>query len=212
MRSRRINRRPAGGALINKEFGSFTAFVNDAATGRITLARRAGPGAAPSLRPWRSPVRAGREGWQRMKVLRDAIFAKMASRIHKNEVQFRISGGAVNVARFLSGRPDCFAARVRSNQVKDLKGRKVLRMVVNVGARGAVSPDTFFARGAAAVTLIEALERAGYRVQVDMISLALADTSARRRCGSPVASRMRGRSCSSTSWRSASPIRHCTAS
>ena len=56
-----------------------------------------------------------------MKVLRDAIFAKMASRIHKNEVQFRISGGAVNVARFLSGRPDCFAASVRSNQIKDLK-------------------------------------------------------------------------------------------
>ena len=83
------------------------------------------------------------------------------SRIHKNEMQFRISGGAVNVARFLSGRPDCFAARVRSNQVKDLRSRKVLRMVVNVGARGAVSPDTFFARGAAAVTLIEALERAG---------------------------------------------------
>ena len=39
-----------------------------------------------------------------------------------------------------------------------------------------MSPDTFFARGAAAVTLIEALERAGYRVQVDMISLAIADT------------------------------------
>ena len=32
------------------------------------------------------------EGWQRMKVLRDAIFAKMASRIHRNEVQFRIVG------------------------------------------------------------------------------------------------------------------------
>ena len=48
----------------------------------------------------------------------------------------------------------------------------VLRMVVNVGARASVSADTFFARGAAAVTLIEALERAGMRVQVDMLSLA----------------------------------------
>jgi hypothetical protein len=39
------------------------------------------------------------------------------------------------------------------------------------GARANVSADSFFARGAAAVTLIEALERAGFRVQVDMISL-----------------------------------------
>jgi hypothetical protein len=35
-----------------------------------------------------------------------------------------------------------------------------------------VSAETFFARGAAAVTLIEALERAGMRIQVDMLSLA----------------------------------------
>ena len=35
-----------------------------------------------------------------------------------------------------------------------------------------MSADTFFARGAAAVTLIEALERAGMRVRVDMLSLA----------------------------------------
>ncbi len=176
MRSRRVNRRPAGGGLINKEFASFTAFVNDAATGQDHPGS-AGWAGCSTLPEAVTIARQGwPEGWQRMKVLRDAIFAKMASRIHKNEVQFRISGGAVNVARFLSGRPDCFAARVRSNQIKNLRRRKVLRMVVNVGARGAVSPDTFFARGAAAVTLIEALERAGYRVQVDMISLALGDT------------------------------------
>ena len=106
------------------------------------------------------------------KALRDAIFARMASQVHRDQMQFRIAGGAVNVARFLSGRLDCFAARVKSNQVKDLRSRKVLRLVVNVGARGTVSADTFFARGAAAVTLIEALERAGMRVQVDMLSLA----------------------------------------
>jgi hypothetical protein len=108
-----------------------------------------------------------------MKALRDAIFAKIASQVHRDVMQFRIAGGAVNVARFLSGRPDCFAARVKSNQVKDLRSRKVLRMVVNVGARGSVSADIFFARGAAAVTLIEALERAGMRVQLDMLSLAI---------------------------------------
>jgi hypothetical protein len=112
------------------------------------------------------------EGWQAMKALRDSIFGKMASQVQKDKVEFRVSGGAVNVGRFLSGRPDCFQTRVKSPDVKQTKSKKVLRVVINTGARAAVSPETFFARGAAAVTLIEALERAGYRVIVDMVSLA----------------------------------------
>ena len=64
------------------------------------------------------------EGWQRMKALRDAIFARMASQVHRDVIQFRIAGGAVNVARFLSGRPDCFMARVKSSHVKGLRSRK----------------------------------------------------------------------------------------
>ena len=157
---------------MNKEFSSFSAFVNDAATGSDRF-RDAGWSGCATLGEAVDLARHGwPEGWQRMKALRDAIFAKMASQIHRDVVQFRIAGGAVNVARFLSGRPDCFMARVRSNQVKDLRSRKALKMVVNVGARASVSADTFFARGAAAVTLIEALERAGIRVQVDMLSLA----------------------------------------
>ena len=39
------------------------------------------------------------EGWQRMKALRDSIFAKMASQVQRDRMQFRIAGGAVNVAR-----------------------------------------------------------------------------------------------------------------
>lgn len=62
MRSRRFNRRSAGGGFINKEFASFTAFVNDARPDRITLALRDGPGAARSPRRWRLPVRAGWKG------------------------------------------------------------------------------------------------------------------------------------------------------
>jgi len=171
MARRRISR-PRGGTFVNKEYPAFGAFVNDAATGP-DYQRQAGWSGCATLGEAVDLARHGwPEGWRRMKALRDAIFAKMASQVHRDVVQFRIAGGAVNVARFLSGRPDCFMARVKSNQVKDLRSRKVLKMVVNVGARASVSSDTFFARGAAAVTLIEALERAGIRVQVDMLSLA----------------------------------------
>jgi hypothetical protein len=178
---RRLNPRAFGGVSIVKEYSSFTGFVNDAATGP-QHSGAAGWAGCGTLAEAVEIARSGwPEGWQRMKALRDSIFAKMASQVQKDRVQFRIAGGAVNVARFLSGRPDCFAARVRSNQLKDQHSRKVLRMVVNVGARGRVSADTFFARGAAAVTLIEALERAGYRMQVDMISLAIGDSEGRRK-------------------------------
>jgi hypothetical protein len=171
MRHKTVSR-PSGGATISKQFGSFTAFVNDAATGVDVNGAGAWAGCG-SLPEAVEVARQGwPEGWQRMKALRDAIFGRMGSRVQKDLVQFRIAGGAVNVGRFLSGRPDCFAARVRSNQVKDLRSRKVVRMIVNVGARASVSADTIFARGAAALTLVEALERAGMRVQVDMITLA----------------------------------------
>ena len=148
MARRRQLSRPSGATLVNKEFGSFSDFVRDAARGpeRPDPASWAGCG---TLADAVDLARNGwPEGWRRMKALRDAIFAKMASQVQRDVVQFRIAGGAVNVGRFLSGRPDCFAARVRSNQVKDLRSRKVLRMVVNVGARASVSPDVFFARGA----------------------------------------------------------------
>ena len=131
---------------------------------------------------------------------------------HSQEVEcsFASSGGAVNVARFLSGRPDCFAARVRSNQIKDVRSRKVLRMVVNVGAGGAISPDTFFARGACRCHADRSVGAGRLSSASSTSSASLSETpSARRRCGSPVASRKRGRSCSSTSWRSASPIPRC---
>ena len=144
-----------------------------------------------------------------MKALREAIFAKMASRMQRDVVQFRIAGGAVNVGRFLSGRPDCFAARVRAAEVKEARSRRVVRMVVNVGARASVSSDVFFARGAAAVTLIEALERAGLRVQVDMVTVATNEVGTVR-----LATRLKaaGRWCSSISWHSASPTPRCTGS
>jgi hypothetical protein len=160
------------GRCASKDYATFGDFVRDAAGGpdRFDPASWAG---CSSLAEAVVLARGGwPEGWQRMKALRDAIFAKMASQIHRDVVQFRIAGGAVNVARFLTGRPDCFAARVRSTQVKELRSRKIVRMVVNVGARASVSADVFFARGAAAVTLIEALERAGVRVVVDMVTVA----------------------------------------
>jgi hypothetical protein len=172
MRRRQPSSPASSAAFVSKDFGSFTEFVNAAATGEDLYAESSWAGGVTLAEAVDLARRGWPEGWQRMKALRDAIFARMASRIHKDVVQFRIAGGAVNVGRYLSGRPDCFAARVRSNQLKDLRSRKVVRMVVNVGARASVSADTIFARGAAAVTLIEALERAGLRVQVEMVTLA----------------------------------------
>jgi hypothetical protein len=137
MRRRRFSR-PRGGKSVSREYASFSAFVEDAAGGQDRYPSNEWSGGVTLAGAVDLARNGWPEGWRRMKALRDAIFAKMASQVHRDVMQFRIAGGAVNVARFLTGRPDCFAARVRSNQVKDLRSRKVLRMVVNVGARGSV--------------------------------------------------------------------------
>ena len=121
-RRRFTNRRT--GRSADKSYGSFSEFVRDAASGPDRIDMVGWAGCATLAEAIELARNGWPEGWQRMKALRDAIFARMASQVHRDVMQFRIAGGAVNVARFLSGRPDCFMARVKSNQVKDLRSRK----------------------------------------------------------------------------------------
>ncbi len=51
-------------------------------------------------------------------------------------------------------------------------GKRVLKIVVNVGARQSVPADVIFTRGAAAVALVNALEQSSYRCELWIASLA----------------------------------------
>ena len=69
-----------GARWSTKSSPSFTAFVNDAATGPDHSGSAGWAGCSTLSEAVEIARQGWPEGWQRMKVLRDAIFAKMASR------------------------------------------------------------------------------------------------------------------------------------
>ena len=71
---------------MNKEFASFTAFVNEAATGPDQQRELAWARCA-TLREAVDLARQGwLEGWRRIKALRDAMSARMASQVQRDVV------------------------------------------------------------------------------------------------------------------------------
>jgi hypothetical protein len=90
--------------------------------------------------------------------LRDAILRKASKQIEKRRAAFAVAGGTVSVGRYITGRPHCFITRTKTHESRHGRGKRILKIVVNVGARAGVSADVMFTRGAAAVALVNALE------------------------------------------------------
>jgi hypothetical protein len=68
----------------------------------------------------------------------------------------------VDVGRFLSGEPECFGTEIADG---GSISRPVVKIVANLAASGAVTPQSLFIRGAAIVAAIDILEALGRRVE-----------------------------------------------
>lgn len=168
---------------MTKEYANLTAYLADCdkAAIQLKMSRSASIAALASRRgiDWSGAASYGDayemacKGWPDglalMQPLVSDIFKRVGARIEKTRIVFRVAGGCVNVGRHLSGRPDAFQARVRSQETAGVK-KNVLKMVINVGARAGVGGETIFNRGAAAVALVQALEKAGRRVEIWMVT------------------------------------------
>jgi hypothetical protein len=108
------------------------------------------------------------DGLARVKTLADALVVQVFDRVQRTVFTTSVAGGAVNVGRFLAGRPDCFD-RWTPDVVATGRG-PIVRVVYNTGASAAVSAERMFRRGSAAVALIDLLERSGRRVEVMVAS------------------------------------------
>lgn len=76
-----------------------------------------------------------------------------------------LSGGSVDIGRYLQGEPDCFRS------VKKQKtGQRQVDIAFNCTVSGGVDTDTIFKRGAAIVKLIEKLEKSGASVRLTMVT------------------------------------------
>lgn len=127
-------------------------------------------------RSWAKSVKLARTGWKEgreaIQELRDRVYQQIATHIKVPRTVTSVYGGHVNVGAYLTGRPDCFFRREQTNVLRDGFPGKVLRIVVNTGARASVSNRAMIHRGAAAYALIDALEYSGHRCEVILASVA----------------------------------------
>lgn len=77
--------------------------------------------------------------------------------------RYDVSGGEVDIDRFLHGEPECLLELVPRQIAK--AGRAV-RLVVHNGVRADISADVYRRRGAAVVALLDALQRAGHPLEI----------------------------------------------
>lgn len=114
----------------------------------VELARRGWPEGAAKALELRAEVESA---------VRDLINARSTS------YTFDVAGEFVDVGRFLSGEPECFGSE---SQDYGNNAKPVVKIVANLAASGAVSPQSLFVRGAAIVAAVDILEALGRRVEV----------------------------------------------
>lgn len=101
----------------------------------------------------------------------DRLVAMLQGMIERPTIVYDVEGAALDMGRYLEGEPECW---MRFEQER----AKFVRLVINVGASGAISGGTLIARGAVIIALAEVLEMSGTRCEITVVD-ATGDKSMR---------------------------------
>lgn len=110
-------------------------------------------------------------GWEEVA---DSIYVEDAALAIPREIQDQFktyadhSGGAVNVTAHINGQPEDMLQFEPSTQKK-----RTIRLLVNVSASGGTGSDYMKQRGMTIISIIDWLEKSGYRVRLDVCDTLL---------------------------------------
>ncbi len=108
------------------------------------------------------------EGWEKGLDLIDkysiTISEQIVKKLYIPEITYDTTGDVLDVGRYVIGEPEDFMSLTPAEI--DLEPR-ILHVVANLGASGAVSADSIMHKGAAVCALVDALESHGKRVILD---------------------------------------------
>lgn len=121
-------------------------------------------------RTFEEAVTIARIGWERkaseLQRLSAPIVEKITSLVERSDINYDVEGTQVDIARFVDGEPECW--QYWTQTYHESTGTKHLRIVFNCMISAGITNDVIIAKGAAIASLIEALEFAGHRVQLDV--------------------------------------------
>ncbi len=109
------------------------------------------------------------EGVKKIIDLSASLSDEIISILHVPEVHYNVTGDQLDVGRYVAGEPEDFMTLVPA-EIEDRP--KILHLVANVCASAGVKGDTMIRKGAAVVALVDALEKHGKRLSVDVASLS----------------------------------------
>ena len=93
----------------------------------------------------------------------------LAGEVVKPEVYYDVIGeGGLDMGRYYSDEPECF---MDWRDSPDTTFSRQIKMCVNISAAAGVSTESITRRGAATIALIEALETAGIRVELEAVKI-----------------------------------------
>lgn len=157
---------------IVREFGHFDEFADAVEFGQIPCpdmgqASETGRKDFTGTRDYAEAIHLLRNGWNdganKMDAAKEAVIKTLS---HKTiETEYDVSGSFVDVGRFLSGEPENMV------DFKEQASHKMISIGLNVCVSSRVSQETIFSRGAAVLALIEAFEKSGASVQVNLFEV-----------------------------------------
>jgi hypothetical protein len=117
---------------------------------------------------WDDAVQLADNGYSAVRPTVDALVEKMEKKLAPKllpayEMFFDVSGGAVDIGRFLDGEPECM---VETRLVKVAKPGRVISILVSGGVMQDARLEDILTRGCAIVALVDSLERMQHRAEI----------------------------------------------
>lgn len=129
---------------------------------------------------WNESKRLALMGWQKGLVEIDKFQARVneliTSKIVRHKPVYTVAGNYIDIGNYLSNDPECFIAKEYDENNQQ---GKIITIVCSISFSAAISPETIIQRGAMICALIDAIEYAGYRVEV-IANVALAEDCSNR--------------------------------
>jgi hypothetical protein len=165
------------GGDIRREFDTYSAFVERAVNGDSVLAsdRRSSRESDASSSwdygaGWDGAVKLAELGWpdglERLERAQAEILGGGTLTV-RHEVHYDVAGDEPDVGRFVSGEPENM---LTFDTVITAGPGPIVSLVVNLSCSAVISARSYFARGAAVMVLIDALEDAGRRVELSVVA------------------------------------------
>lgn len=165
------------------DFDSYQSFLN-ATEAEVDLkcssleqsSRETSPGtnAWSKTTSFQHALKLAKEGWQeglsKMQSL-SVELGKISSKIMKQTYKNDLVGAWIDIGAFVSGQPDCMVT-TQNEEVTGSGVKKLIKVVLNVSITNGVSSEVVAIRGACAYALVQALEIAGYNVEVIVVNSA----------------------------------------